>query len=319
MPTFVLALALVALQDPAPPQVPPTPANPPATAPSATTPAPKPELVRGVLPEAASPEAKALFAKLAAATRVDPNAPAPTGFDLTFEGTVHQAQKQSNDFPKTRYRFDPRGWVRLSVISSGRERMSGPKGMFLVDGQELVALSGREHDEDRRQIREELSIAQNFLALADPRNLRVAKLEKLAAAPSALPANLASAATKLEWLALESPDFRLFQSPKTDANQNWRVELGLDAATHLPKLVSVTELAAADGQPESAMLVDFRAYQTLDGLQIPAQLATYGVDAAALPWKYSRWTALELGLCAGGTLRPKFAESDFTPPPKPAK
>ncbi|MCC6407192.1 MAG: hypothetical protein IT453_08500 [Planctomycetes bacterium] len=332
----LISFSLAGPQDPTPPspqppiEQPPSERPPVEQAPAATpsTPAVAVELVRGVLPADASAEAKELFAKLVAATHVDPNAPSPSGFDLTFQGEAHPTPRQSNDFPKTRYRFDPRGWVRLTILASGRERMSGPQGMFVVDGKEVVKLSGREHDEDRRQVREELSIAKNFLALSDPKNLRVAKLEKLASAPSVLPSNLAAGAAKLEWLALESPDFRLFQSVTAAADANWRVELGLDPTTHLPKLGSVTELgnAAASGAgagpgaksmvAESAMLVEFRRYQALDGLQIPAELETYGLDAAAVPWKYSRWSSLKLGLCEGGTLRPKFSETDFSPPSK---
>lgn len=321
MTIALLALALVWAQDPAPPDSPPAPPSPATTEQTADAPGGAPvELVRGVLPAEASAEAKQLFGRLVGATRVDPSAAAPSGFDLTFEGTVHQTQRQSNDFPRTRYRFDPRGWVRLTIVSSGRERMSGPKGMYVVDGKEVVALTGREHDEDRRQIREELSIAKNFLALSDPKSLRVAKLERLSAPPAVLPAHLAAAAAKLEWLALESPDFRLFQSQTAKPDANWRVELGLDPKTHLPKLVSVTELGTATMRPESAMLVDFRAYQALDGLQIPSQLSTYGVDAGAgAQWRYSRWSSLELGLASGGTLRPRFSEADFVPPPKPAR
>lgn len=302
---FASLLALSARQDPAPPV---------ATTP--TAPIARVELKPGELPADASAEAKTLWQKLVTATRVDPAAAAPTGFDLTFEGEAHQAQRQSNDFPKTRYRYDPRGWVRLTILASGRERLSGKDGAFLIDGKEVIALTGREHAEDRRQIRDELSIAKNFLALTDPKNLRVAKLEKLAAPPTVLPKPLAAEGAKLEWLAIESPDFRLFQSTNAPENANWRVELGLDPATHLPKLVSVTEIGLATMQAESAMLVDFRRYQALDGFQVPAELETYGVDPALTPWKYSRFSTLKLGLCAGGTLRPTFKESDFVPPAK---
>ncbi|MCK6446873.1 MAG: hypothetical protein L6Q99_10815 [Planctomycetes bacterium] len=340
MTISLIALALLALtQDPVPSPAPPVPeTTPPQSPPSAgpteqtpTTPA-RAELVRGTLPADASAEARASFAKLVAATRTDPNAASPTGFDLTFEGTVHPTQRQSNDFPKTRYRFDPRGWVRLSILASGRERLAGPKGMFVIDGKEVVQLTGREHDEDRRQIREELSIAKNFLALSDPKNLRLAKLELLPAPPAALPATLQARAAKLVWLALESPDFRLFQSQTADANANWRVELGLGATTNLPELVSITEIGASSMRPESAMLVEFRAYTPLDGLQVPSQLATYAVDANSIAaptsgpnspdrggpllWRYTRWSSLELGLKSGGTLRPAFTEADFTPPKK---
>lgn len=334
------ALVLFALtQDPVPSPAPPVPETTrPQTPPSAgaseqspATPA-RTELVRGALPADATEAARALFAKLVKATRTDPDAAPPTGFDLTFEGTVHATQRQWNDFPKTRYRFDPRGWVRLSILASGRERLAGPKGMFVIDGKEVVQLTGREHDEDRRQIREELSIAKNFLALSDPKNLRLAKLEMLAAPPASLPATLQARAAKLAWLALESPDFRLFQSQTADANANWRVELGLGATTNLPELVSVTELGASTMRTESAMLVEFRAYTPLDGLQVPSQLATYAVDANSIapgasgsnapasggppPWRYSRWSSLELGLKSGGTLRPAFTDADFSPPKK---
>jgi hypothetical protein len=301
---FVLFVAFPARQDAAPPA--PTTAVAPV------------ELKAGELPANASEDAKALWQKLVAATRVDPLAAKPTGFDLTFEGEAHQAQRQSNDFPKTRYRFDPsgRGSVRLTMLASGRERLFGKDGAFLLDGKEVVPLTGREHAEDRRQVNQELSIAKNFLALTDPKSLRVAKLEKLPAPPSVLPKPLVAAGAKLEWLAIESPDFRLFQSTSVAPNANWRVELGLDAATHLPKLVSVTEIGLATMQAESAMLVDFRRYQALDGFQVPAELETYGVDPALSPWKYSRFSTLKLGLCAGGTLRPTFKESDFLPPAK---
>ncbi len=330
------SLALVAsasLQDPTSPQT-PQPSSP-AQAPTAAAPQ-APALVAGELPANASEDAKALWRKLLDAARapievedpkthqkvVQPANPAkPSGFDLTFSGAAHPTERGSNEFPPTRYRFDARGWVRMTVIDSKRERISGPGGQFLVDASGVTSLAGREHEEDRRQIREELGIAKNFLALADPKSLRLAKLEKLAAAPSELPlGKLAELGKSLEWLSIESPDFHLFQSKTPNADANYRVQIGLDKAQHLPRLASVVELRDGKSWLESgALLVELANYAPLDGFQVPKAIATYGVDLERMPWGFSKWSSMNLDLLAGGKLRTSFSEADFAPPPMPKK
>jgi hypothetical protein len=312
---LVAALAAIGLrQDPAP-------APPPANAPLAQ--AHEPALVAGQLPASASEEAKALWNSLVAATRVAPDVQKPTGFDLTFDIRAHPQGVGSNDLPKTRYRFESaHGWVRMTMKQdeTTRERLRGPGGDFLIDQHEIVSLKGREHDEDRKQIREELAIAKNFLALADPKSLRLASLAKLSAPPRELPTSnkprndLASVGKSLDWLSIESPDFHMFQSKASKPDANYRVQIGLDPKTHLPRFAIVAELRSGAPDVDGAMLVDLQNYAPLDGFQIPRSIATFAPDLERMPWAFSEWSNMELALASGGTLRPSFTEKDFVPP-----
>ena len=73
-----------------------------------------------------------------------------TAFDLHFHLRVRPDEIQSNDLT-AHYRFLSPGFVR-ATLESGREHLRGPKGDYLIDGEESLKLVGREAAEDKKQI-----------------------------------------------------------------------------------------------------------------------------------------------------------------------
>lgn len=327
--TTIAALVLVcaAAQD----SVPKAPQAPQADAPAATAPQTPPALVPGELPRDASEPARAAWAKLIDATReseevVDPTTQArvrrpkqvapPTGFDITLDITAHPRDAQSNDLPSTRYRFLPPGFVRTTVLKSGRERLRGPKGDFLIDGGLVTPLSGREFEEDRREIASALAVANNFLALADPRKLRIAKLELVDRPPPELPPSLRALGATLTWLAIESPDFDLIASQKRQGQGLYRVELGLEPATSLPALALIAD--SIEGQrvlDANALLVRMSNYRPLDGFVVPFALKSHERELQSPAPMFEDLSSADIYLKQkDATLRPGLQPQDFTPP-----
>lgn len=323
MHSILLALAFV-LQSPAQtPPAPPASNGEQAPAPAAEIPpaAPRP----GEIPPSASARAKDLWAKLLAAasppvsaTPGSPTARAPvTAFDLTFDGRARPESGQSNDFNRARYRFLGPGFVRTS-LPSGAERMRGPEGDWLVDVSkgDRVQLAGREYAQDRRELSESLNIAKSFVALTDPAQLRIAKLEDLAAPPATVPPSLAAVAPKLDWIAIESPDFHLVSASSRREAQSFRCQLGLDRATHLPELATIWEDEHGAMVHETALFVRMTKYVDLDQFHVPSQIDVYPADLDVSPFRFADVSSLSLYLrylLKESTLRAKLAPADFSP------
>jgi hypothetical protein len=68
-----------------------------------------------------------------------------------------------------------------------------------------VQLAGREYAQDRRELTESLNIARSFVALTDPAQLRIAKLEELSAPPATVPPSLSDVALKLDGSRSRAP------------------------------------------------------------------------------------------------------------------
>lgn len=284
----------------------------PAAAQTPATEAPRPaagELVPGVLPEGASPGARAAWQELTAAT-AGAREGGVRAFDLEFDATARQ-ERQSNDF-RARYRFleeGPRAFVRITMSQSGRERLRGPEGDFLLQqGQPPLRIEGRELREDKRELDEAVGIARTFAGLSDPRRLRIARLELLAAPPRELPSNLAKLAAGLRWLELSTPDFRRGASD----GALYRVRLGLEPKTHLPVLAMVAREQGPALELETAQLLQLGDFQEVDGFKIPREVRSFQPDMEQVPRVFSSRSSLELYFLKG-TLRPALTSADFVP------
>lgn len=298
-------LPLGGLQDPVPP-----PLEPPREAPAADRAAERASSLQpGVLPADASPQAVALWRALVRATRAPEQAPEPVrAFDLTFDVRVRR-DTQRNDGKDLRFRYLAPGFVR-ATLESGREHVRGPAGDFLIDGATAKALAPtRENQEDRRQIDEELAIARNFVALSDPAHLRIASLALLDAPPAGLPPALAERAGALDWLAVASPDFRLFQSDdELAAPALYLARLGLEKQTG--KLV-LAQLGRDLRRPdERALLVALEGTRPLDGWLLPRLVFVRAWDVERRA--FEERPSLELAL-KHGSLRAPLAPDDFRP------
>lgn len=291
---------------------------------TAAAPAAAPALRPGEVPADTDAAARTAWERLLAAALPrsdgsdrDPAATAPVvAFDLEFDGRVYGEGRQTNDF-SGRYRYLEPGYVHTVLDQSKRVTLRGPDGDWLVfkDGRK-VRLEGRDYEVDVEDLDRAIGVAQSFVALTDPRTIRIARLDLLDAPPSSIPEGLRSRAQGLEWLVLETPDFRLAGDPPARPGAPsvmHRIELGLDARTRLPSLVVVRQSELGQRGVESAQLLQLDAYRGLDGYQVPHQVITYGPDTSTSPWTFDqRHPTFDLYV-KGGTLRPRLDPGFFTP------
>lgn len=267
----------------------------------------------GQIPANASAAARAQWEALVKATQGESNG-AIRAFKLKFDARIYSGDKGSND-GVTLYKYLEPDCVSM-VLPSGRERMRGGKGDYIVDKSGVYALEGREYKEDQRELAETLRVAKLFASLTDPSRLRLASLETLPAPPAGLPADQSERAAGLDWIVLSSPDF-LARAPGEKETLD-RVEIGLDKSTHLPVLAIVANPA----QPTSAVLALLDQYKPLDGYRVPYEVTTWRVAPppsgaspeppnARLP--FSGRAAVKLWLIEG-SLRAQLQRKDFEPP-----
>jgi hypothetical protein len=297
-----------------------------------------PQLQPGVLPNETSAETRELWALLVAALRpiaaADKPITAITAFDLTIQARVMSAKDggtpQRND-GDLRYKFLSPGFVRTTHMDSGVERMRGPDGDWLWDAKkgDLIALSGREYAQDRRELSQTLSIARNYIALCDPARLRIAKLERMSAPPSGLPQLEAYAAKKsavplaasLVWIAITSPDFQVVEAVTSNAAPMFKAQIGLDHKTHLPLLATICQDENGAMVVETAVLVDFKTTETnyarLDGRLVPTYFSVHDPLLPSSPFAVQPTPRVDVVVkTESSRLSPKLTAADFRPPKK---
>lgn len=235
----------------------------------------------------------------------DPNHPQVNDLDLRFSYLVP-------------------GYVR-AVLESGRTLLRGPRGDFLIDQQETVSLVGREGIEDREQLDQMASLARNFVALSDPRSLRIVELAVEPNAPGGLPSRYQKETSGLSWLRVVSPDFFLSGSEARPAGTPpplFSCALGIDsesreirfAVLHERREKLVDDKQVATLVPETAMLVRLGEYTDRNGFHVPHSVRVFGLDPKVLPARFSSSPTSELTLRKRrGSLRAGLRPTDFQP------
>lgn len=282
VPGLFLALAPLAAA-----QVPGTP--PPAPGSDGTAAEAAVKLVPGVLPEGTSAEARAAWERFTGAMSAGRHVEGGVrSFDIAFDVTRRDGA-QSNDFDM-RVRYLAPSWCSMQM--GKRVLAQGPEGAWLSDpkAKETIALVGREYEQDREHLQETLTVARNFVSLLDPTSLRIAALRRLPEPPAGVPAELGverlgtvTRAAALEWIELDTPDFRVLprSSEPRVAPLGYRVALGLDPKTGRPHLARVHEIGDALRERRTALLVALpaRAYADVrEGYAIPYTLHVYEPD-----------------------------------------
>jgi hypothetical protein len=260
---------------------------------------------------------------------------------------------QSNDL-RVAARFLAPGFLAFTD-PRGRELGLGPEGPWLVERDGTVlSLIGREYQSDLDNLRQNLALARNYLALCDPDRIRLAELRAMDGAPPVLPEVDGVRPATLRWLELVTPDFGVVpiepresegsgtrrrpppragsesQAPSTEADPGagaepilpaealYRVWIGVDRQQSTPVLVTIRP--AASTAPER--LVEHCIH--LRDLKVDGR-------GRAIPWRldvYQRWPALpELAQFAAAPaqeidlleaqLAPRgLTAEDFSPRPK---
>jgi hypothetical protein len=176
-----------------------------------------------------------------------------TAFVLEFEATRYSGENQTNDASATYSYLEP-GNVRM-VLKSGRERLRGPDGDWLIDKSGAHRLVGRDFKQDIAELDESVAVARTFAHLTDPRGLRMESLRTLAAAPASLPPKLRALAAELDWLRLESRDFRAPPRPGEGSAPVDVLELGVERPTRVPRIAVLTD----PQHPEGALVLSLGA------------------------------------------------------------
>lgn len=313
----ILLLLACASQEPAkekqggsgaPPAVPP----PPVASAPAKGPDPFAALVPGAIPAAASPEARAGWQSTCAASVVPGTKAEPVrAFELTVDVRYRGTGKASNDL-KAEFRFLAPTYVRVLLVEGKREVGRGPDGDWLDDGtrKERIRLGvGREFAEDRRQLDQWQAIAKDFVALTDPKSLRIAKLEVLPSAPASLPEPLKKRGGELAWLRISSPDFRLVDVPP---DRLFRASLGRDPKTGWTGLALIEEDVPESALRPSAALLELLEPTPLQGFNVPKNILVHGIEPSRAPTAIAEIAGMDLYLhVPGSSLRASFAPEDF--------
>jgi hypothetical protein len=261
----------------------------------------------------ASPEARALWGKVCAASGSAKRAPL-NAFQLEAE-VLTRGGVQSNEM-RIDYRYLAPDCIRFMLPSKDETGRFGPapEQYWVLSGKNVVTLAGREYKEDRQRVDDMLSLARNYVALSNPARLDLRALE-LGAAPTDLGPALLKKTKKLRWLVLESPDFALVKSDAPRSGETiYRVELGL-REDNLPGVAIVREKGRPDADP---LLVEFGRYETRDDFTLPFQLLVYVLDRSHKPAVFADEPSQEVYVTAAA-LRPPLTVADFDPRAKDAK
>jgi hypothetical protein len=270
--------------------------------------APAPAAASAAAP-AADPAARALWDAIVTAAAGSKTTRA-TAFVLDFEATRYSGENQSNDVSATYSYLEP-GWVRVALVS-GRQRLRGPDGDWLIDKAGAYRLVGKDFKQDKTELDETVAVARTFAHLTDPRGLRLESLVRMAAPPPGLPEKLRAGAAALDWLRLESRDFR--SPPEARAGQAAELgpidvlELGVERATRVPRMSVLTDPTAK----EKAIALALEGSVEVDGFRVPERVTAWKIDASLPSPAFGARQTLDLWF-KSGTLAPKLSPENFLP------
>lgn len=288
----------------------------------------------GRVPAGTSPEAlrrwNRMLAKLASASE-GPRPPI-TDFDLSVD-VVHRREGGSNESEAGfRYLETPRGpYLRVYLERKDLVVLRGPSGDWLLDGDEVKDLRGRDGADDRRLLDEYTSLCRNFLSLTRPDQVRLVRLEAREVSPEPVAAGsltlafrddagelrfpdarTAEEARGLEWLYVESPDFRLVQT-RAGAPAIPRALLGLERKTGEVRLAVLANAAGPLIAPESVLVLLGRYRDLEGGWRVPRSLRVKPVDATTRPPGFARLEETEVWLKNASRLNTGLDARAFLP------
>ena len=213
-----------------------------------------------------------------------------------------------------RYRF----WAERDFLHSHWERLKrtqlrGPQGDWLIEDGVRTELVGRENRQSQEELSDWVAIAKNFLALATPSATRIVQLEQAKTLDFPFPTGvMAEQARGLEWLSMQSPDFRIVASGN-NPGAVYQAYLGLDKASGEVRLAILHDREARRIVDESTVLVEVTSWAAFAERRLPKQLRVYRSSRKGIRWALDPRPAADLYLLSGGTLTPEFKPEDFLP------
>lgn len=289
----------------------------------------------GRVPGGTSPEALRRWTRMLATLASAGEVPRPsiTDFDLSVD-VVHRREGGSNESEAGfRYLENPRGpYLRVYLERKDLVVLRGPSGDWLLDGDEVKDLSGRDGIDDRRLLDEYTSLCRNFLSLTRPDQVRLVRLEARDVATDTVTegslvltfrndagelrfpdAKIAEEARGLEWLYVESPDFRLVQSRAEPAGVP-RALLGLERKSGEVRLAVLANASGPLIAPDSVLVMLGRYRDLEGGWRVPRSLHVKPVDTGVHPPAFARLEETQIWLKNASRLNTGLIPKAFLPP-----
>lgn len=263
-------------------------------------------LVPGVLPPRTAPAAARLWNEVVKAAKAATPAgevrrPPISSFELKFEITVRDPAGGHNE-ATTRVRYLAPHFVRFQLEES-TELGFGPDGYWSKDqGQAPVDISRREYAESKRRVQDVRTTAKNFLALAEPGNLRILNLTKSQTPPTNQPPGAAKRLAAMDWLVLESPDFDLSAGTAIGADAGprlYRAYIGVGRESHNVEEAMVIEVRDGEVRPATATWLTMGDRLILDGISFPGSILIHRAVLDLSPWTFTKRPSDELYLIEG--------------------
>jgi hypothetical protein len=274
-------------------------------------PAPASSLQPGVLPDAATPEARAAWDAVCKASLGPDAARAPVrAFELALDVRSRNASGGTNDLV-AEFRFLEPGYIRVKTVAGKREVGRGPEGDWLFDGsrnEKVVFGVDRAYAEDRRQLDEWSAVARLFVSLTDPRSLRLAGLDVLKGAPPGIPARTQKRAGELSWIRVRSPDFRLIGV--TTPSNLFRASLGWDPHSGRVEMALVEEDVASFALRPTAKFVELMQPSPSSGFLVPQRILVTSTEDGRVPPVFTGQSGLDL-VVKTSNLRSSLQPEDF--------
>lgn len=306
----------------------------------------------GRVPEGTDEQARVLWSTMVGATHASAQAPIRS-FTLNFDVASHRADATNQFKAGISYLEDdhPRSpFVRMHLERRDLVSMYGPTGSFLVDGEEVQRLTGRQAKNDLDQLNEYRNLAQNLIALTDPQRLRVVEMRALEVIPTtddgpwaerrisfkgAVPLDLpdrkksvrpdrqteaqyADVLRAYAWIEVRSPDLRVHQAAGVQAKDAvYRAKFATeDGQVRLVVLMAETP----DGVPlpHSAVLIEVQSYVAVGKHRLPRRFTITEIDPDTTPLTFHKGEQSKLALLVeeSAVNDPALAAADFEPPKK---
>lgn len=238
-------------------------------------------------------------------------------FQLAFNMRYRSPEKKQTNDLKLYFSYLAPSFVR-SKLESGRTLLRGPEGDYLIDGDEVLKLVGREFTEDKKQLDQMASIAGNFVGLTNPVALRLVDLDLIEGAPTSLHPQHKSAADKLTWLQVTSPDFYVYSdiAPGTEAGPVlYRAQLGIDNETRTVHMALIQRVHQGAPDVASSTFVKLSMHRERAKLAVPHSIELHSLDPNTLPARFRRKPDAQLGLDPKrGRLHAELLPEFFLPP-----
>lgn len=266
--------------------------------------------------EQASPEARELWRRLILATGGGEERAPIHAFHLVADG-LRRDGVRTNEV-QFDYRYLAPDCIRFALDGNSETGRcgTGARDYWVRTKEGVTPLVGRDYASDREQVKRMHAIARNFVALSDPANLRVERLELLPGPPADLEPTMQRVARRMPWLRIASPDFALFTDQVAEGGtRSFLVDLALQIdgeERDLPRYAIVREAPREGVEAARPMFIRLDGYRLEDDFRIPMRIFVHDLDPGLEQAVFSARASQEVYVIEAD-LRPAYTVEDFRP------